>query len=172
MAEPHSDPDLVPGRTTFDDLRADYDDEFAHRWTPFEIARRRLFVPGLAHIAIGSIGVLGAAVGALATVYSYLDDGLDDWSNVVELVLAVASIGLGAILMAVAIAGGVSMLQMRRRRLCLLAAYVVTGLSLAGCYAILFYPFGIWGLIVLYRPDVREQFNRPSREQQDDHGEF
>lgn len=52
------------------------------------------------------------------------------------------------------------MLQMRRRWLGLFAAYVVTGLSIGGCYGILFYPFGIWGLIVLYRPDVREQFGR------------
>jgi hypothetical protein len=154
------DPEFAERRPTFDDLRTDYDDDFGRSRTPFELARWRLFVPALAHITIGSIAILGGFVGAGAVLFDYLDDGLDDWEQVVELVLAEAAIGLGWVLFALVIAGGISMLQLRRRWLCLFAAYVVTGLSLAGCYAVLFYPFGIWALVVLYRPDVREQFGR------------
>lgn len=154
------DPESAPSRPTFDDLRADYDDDFGHLRSPFEIARRRLFVPGVAHITIGVMAILGALVGAGAVLFDYVDDGLDEWEQVAELILAEGAIGLGFILFALVIAGGVSMMQLRRRWLCLFAAYVVTGLSLAGCYAILFYPFGIWALVVLYRPDVREQFRQ------------
>ena len=53
------------------------------------------------------------------------------------------------------------MLRLRRWGLATTAAYGVAGLSLGGCYAILFYPFRIWALIVLYQQDVREQFRRP-----------
>ena len=164
------DPEFAPHRPTFEDLRADYDDAFADRWTPYERARHRLFVPGMAHVGIGSVGVLGMLALALIALLSYLDDGLNDTEDVIELVAVEVLIGLGVALFALVIVGGVSMMQMRRRWLCLFAAYVVTGLSISGCYAILFYPFGIWGLIVLYRPDVREQFGRPAppREPDDD----
>ena len=36
MPEPPDDP---PPRPRFNDIRDDYDDEFADRWTPFELAR-------------------------------------------------------------------------------------------------------------------------------------
>jgi hypothetical protein len=154
------DAEFAAARPTFDDLRADYDDDFGRLQSPFEIARRRLFVPGLSHITIGAIGILGMLVAAGATLYEYLDEGLDDWEQAVELFLLEGLIGLGVVLFALVIVGGISMMQLRRRWLCLFAAYVVTGLSLGGCYAILFYPFGIWALVVLYRPDVREQFGQ------------
>jgi len=162
------DPEFAPHRPTFDDLRADYDDDFGRSQSPFELARRRLFGPGVAHVMIGSIGVLGMLAAAGVTLYTYVDDGLDDWDTVAELVLWEALIGLGTVLFALVIAGGVSMMRLRRRWLGLFAAYVVAGLSLAGCYATLFYPFGIWGLVVLYRPDVREQFGRPTPGEPDD----
>ena len=75
---------------------------------------------------------------------------------------------MGVVLFSLVIVGGANMLRLRRRGLALFAAYVVTGLSLAGPYGIFFYPFGIWGLVVLYRPDVREQFGRrPPRDDSD-----
>ena len=163
------DPEFAERRPTFDDLRADYDDDYGRSRTPFELARARLFIPALAHIVIGSMGVLGGLIAAGATLFSYFEDGLDDWDEVVELIGFEVLIGLGALVFVLVIAGGTSMLLLRRRWLCQFAAYVVTGLSLAGCYAILFYPFGIWALVVLYRPDVREHFGRrpPPRVQPD-----
>ena len=52
------------------------------------------------------------------------------------------------------------------------SAALAGALALAGCYAILFFPFGIWGLVVLYRPDVREQFRRPAPPRDDGNGEL
>jgi hypothetical protein len=163
------DPEFAERRPTFDDLRADYDDDFARIRSPFEVARRRLFVPGVALIVIGAMALPAAVVGAGAVLFDYLDDGLNSGEEVAELVLAEAAIGLGFVLFVLVIFGGISMMQLRRRWLCFFAAYVVTGLSLAGCYAVIFYPFGIWALIVLYRPDVREQFGRrPAAPERDD----
>lgn len=165
------DPEFAERRPTFDDLRADYDDDFGRKLSPFEVARRRLFFPGVAHIVIGSIAVAASVVAAGITLYTYVDDGLDDWDDVLELLGFEALIALGTAVFLFVIAGGVAMMRLRRRWLCFFAAYAVTGLSVAGCYAILFYPFGIWALVVLYRSDVREQFGRrpaaPERDARD-----
>jgi len=172
MPDPRNDREAEPGRPTFADLRADYDDEFAHLWTPFEVARRRVFGPAIAFIGIGSVGTLGMLVLAGGVLVVHLDDALADAWSAVGLAVLMGLILLGVALFALVIAGGVSMLQMRRRWLGLYAAYVVTGLSIGGCYAILLYPFGIWGLIVLHRPDVREQFRRRPPPRDDRHGEL
>ena len=74
--------------------------------------------------------------------------------------LALLGLLVATALFVVVIAGGLSMVKLRRWGLAATAAYVVAGLSLAGCYGILFYPFGIWALIVLYQADVRAQFRR------------
>ena len=113
--------------------------------------------------------MLGLLAGVLI---EHLGDALDDPEELIGLAVGVGLILIGVALFGVVIAGGISMLGVRRRWLALFAAYVVTGLSIAGCYAILFYPFGIWGLVVLYRPDVREQFGRPPPPRDDRHGEL
>jgi len=172
MSDPRPDRDAEPGRPTFGDLRDDYDDDFAHRWTPFERARRMAFGPAIACIGIGSIGALGMLVLAGGVLVEHIGDMLDDAMEAVGWGLVVGLTLVGVLLFTAVIAGGVSMLQMRRRWLGLFAAYVVTGLSIGGCYSILLYPFGIWGLVVLYRPDVREQFRRPPPPRDDRHGEL
>ena len=150
-------------RPIYDDQRADYDDDFAVRRTPWERARRLVFWPAISFIAIGSVGVLGLVVAEALLLWVNLlarpRNINPDWE--LEVVLGTLAILVGIALFVVTIAGGVSMLRMRRRWLGLFAAYVVTGLALAGCYAILFFPFGIWGLVVLYRPDVRRAFDSP-----------
>jgi hypothetical protein len=172
MPDPRPDREAEPGRPTFADLRADYDDDFQHLWTPFERARRMVFGPAIAFIGIGSVGVLGMLVLSGGVLVVHIDDMLVDAMDAVGWGLVVALTLLGVLLFAMVIAGGVSMLQMRRRWLGLWSAYVVTGLSVGGCYAILLYPFGIWGLIVLYRPDVREQFRRRPPPRDERHGEL
>ena len=165
-----SDPERRP---TFTDLRADYDDEFAHRWTPWERARRRVIGPAVAFVVIGPLGILGMIVAAVALLAENLDRALaGSTGRLLNIVVGMFFILVAMVLFALVIAGGVNMLGLRRRWLALFAAYVVTGLSLAGCYAILFFPFGIWGLVVLYRPDVREQFGRPPPPGDDGHGEL
>jgi hypothetical protein len=153
-----------PRRPRFGDIRDDFDDDFGRVRSPREIVRRLLVVPGVAHVVIGVYGILGLLALSGRAFVAYLDDnwGLD------ELVPMEAIVFVGMCLLALATAGGASMLRLRRRRLALFGAYAVATLSLAGAYAILFYPFGIWGLIVLYRPDVRREFDRPPLQSQDD----
>ena len=171
MKEPSREPDVR--QSAYDDQRDDYDDDFAVRWTPWERARRRVLGPAIAFMVIGTLGILGTCVGLVALLVENLDRALAGRSGPqIEILVGAPLILLGTVLMCFVIAGGVNMLQLRRRWLSLFAAYVVTGLALAGCYAILFFPFGIWGLVVLYRPDVREQFGRAPSPRDDDHGEL
>jgi hypothetical protein len=173
LAEPRRDQDHEPGRPMWDDQRADYDDEFEHLWTPWELARRRAIGPAIAFVVIGPLGILGMIVAAVALLAENLDRALaGNTTRFVNIIVGLVSILLGMVLFTLVIAGGVNMMRLRRRWLALFAAYVVTGLSVAGCYAILFYPFGIWGLIVLYRPEVREQFGRQPQPRDDSHGEL
>jgi hypothetical protein len=171
MSDLRPDPE-PPRRPRYDDLRDDYDDEFATRWTPFEVARRRVHGPGCAFLPIGILGLLGMAVAEVALVDVNLDRALaGNTRRLVNFLIGTSFVLVGVVLFSVVIVGGANMLHLRRRGLALFAAYVVTGLSLAGPYGIFFYPFGIWGLVVLYRPDVREQFGRaPPRD--DGHGEL
>jgi hypothetical protein len=160
-------------RPVFDDQRDDYDDDFAVRWTPWEKARRRVLGPAIAFVVIGTLGILGTCVGQVALLIENLDRALAGRRSAQGQILVGATLLLlGTALSCFVIAGGVNLLRMRRRWLGLFAAYVVTGLSLVPFYSILFYPFGIWGLVVLYRPDVREQFRRPPPPRDDGHGEL
>lgn len=160
-------------RPVYDDQRADYDDEFADRWTPFEVARRRVRGPAIAFVPIGVLGGLGLIVAEGALLAENLDGAVaGNGRRLFNTFIGTFFILLGMVLFGLVVVGGVNMMQLRRRWLALFAAYVVTGLSLAGCYGILFYPFGIWGLVVLYRPDVREQFRRPPPPRDDRHGEL
>lgn len=154
------DDDTEYPRPTFNDIRDDYDDHFA--LTPRERLRRRLLVPAAAFVVIGTLGILGMIVAEGALLAENLNRGLNGNSlRLFNLAIGTAGVLLAVTLLALMIAGGINMMKLRRRWLALFAAYVVTGLSLAGCYGILFYPFGIWALILLYRPDVREEFRRP-----------
>lgn len=162
-----------PSRPTFDDQRDDYDDEFATRWTPFEVARRRVRGPAIAFVAIGVLGILGMVVAEVALLFENLDQAVaGNGLRLFNIAVGTFFILVAMVLFGLVIAGGLSMMQLQRRWLALFAAYVVTGLSLAGCYGILFYPFGIWGLVVLYRPDVREQFGRLPPPRDEGHGEL
>jgi hypothetical protein len=151
-------------RPVFDDQRDDYDDDFAIRWTPRERARRLVLGPAIAFVVIGPLGIIGLVIGLVALLAENLDRALAGRRGAqFELLIGAPLILLGIVLFSLVIAGGVSLLQMRRRWLALIVAYVVTGLSLGGPYGVCFSPFGIWGLVVLYRPDVREQFGRPAQ---------
>jgi amino acid transporter len=147
-------------RPVYNDLRDDYDDEFGQSLSPREIVRRRLMVPAVAFLVIGVLCVLGAFAGVVAVVVEFVGSRRRSEIEVLAFFLWLLFVGAG--LFAVVIAGAVNMMRLRRRGLALAAAYIVTGLSLAGPYGILFYPFGIWALILLYRPDVREEFRRPA----------
>jgi hypothetical protein len=146
-------------RPVYNDLRDDYDDEFGQSLSPREDARRRLIVPAVAFLVIGVLGILGALAGTVAVVVEVVTRNSP---RLPGLVIFLWLLLTGACLFALVLAGGVCMMRLRRRGLALTASYIVTGLSLAGPYGILFYPFGIWALILLYRPDVREEFLRPA----------
>src|SRR5262249_35695131 len=87
----------------------------------------------------------------------------DETDLIFGIILALLVLAGGGILSWIAIAGGIAMLRLKRRRLALAAAFVVTGLSLAGPYGILFYPFGIWALIVLFIDSVKTEYGSPVR---------
>jgi hypothetical protein len=167
------DPDFAQRRPAFGDQRDDYDDDFQCRWSPYERARRMVLVPAVAFQVIGPLGVIVMIVAAVALVDANLARALSGSTHhLVMLVLWLPLVAVGLVLFPLVSIGGQNMMRLRRRRLVLFAAIFVTGLSIAGCYAILFYPFGIWGLIVLRRPEVREQFGRRAPPRDDTHGEL
>ncbi|HEX3149080.1 MAG TPA: hypothetical protein VHR66_13450 [Gemmataceae bacterium] len=153
-------------RPAYHDVRDDFDDEFGRSMTPREIVRRMVMVPAIAFIVIGVLGILGMCVAEAFLLFENLGRALNGrsqhWFNII---LGTLGIAVAMTLFGMTIAGGVNMLQLRRRWLALFAAYVVASLSLAGCYAILFFPFGVWGLVLLYRPDVRREFPRAKKDQ-------
>jgi hypothetical protein len=160
MTDPVRPPEGGPAEGSYD-IRDDFDDEFRRAQSPREIARRRVFVPGAAFLAIGVLLTLGLFVGAAIALVDYLDSRRSD-ERLLILIIVIWVLGAGLPLFGLVMAGGWSLLHLRQRRLALAAAYIVTGLSLAGPYGIPFYPFGIWALILLYRPDVRQEFERPA----------
>jgi hypothetical protein len=158
LAEPRRDDDGPPRRApSYNDLRDDYDDEIIR--TPFSIARERVFVPAIAYVVIGILGILGTLVGMAAAVLEYSDSRQRD-DDVILLLFLLWVVCVGLCLFTLVIAGGLCMMRLRRYGLALTAAFVITGLALAGPYAILFFPFGIWGLVLLFRPDIRQEFGR------------
>jgi hypothetical protein len=144
----------------YEDPRDDYDDEFGKRHTALGRARQKVMVPAIALVVTGVFGILGMFVAVAAAVVDYLDSPGGDERFYILLMLLIV-IAAGFALFGMVIYGGVCLLKLRRWGNAATAAYVVAGLSLAGCYGILFYPFGIWALVVLYQHDVREQFRRP-----------
>jgi len=151
--EPRREPDDRPQRPVYNDLRDDYDDDFGIIRTPAEIARRKVFIPATAIIAIGIVGILALTGLSIGIAIEQLRKN-PVWLLVIYLSLT----SLGACLFCFVIVGGLSMARLRNYRIALNAAYIVAGLSIAGCYTILFYPFGIWALILLYREDIRREF--------------
>jgi hypothetical protein len=144
-------------RLNYNDQRDDFDEEFLR--TPASIARERLFVPAIAILLIGVLGVLGMFALTVVALLDFMNSRQSD-KQVIILVICLWAICLGLCVFGFVIAGAVSMLRLRRYGLAFTAAYIVTGLSLAGLYGILFYPFGIWALILLYRPEIRREFRR------------
>jgi hypothetical protein len=160
MLDPQLDRESEPARgPTQADLRADYDDEFGRVRTPRQIARRRLLIPAIDFLFLGICGSLWSLGAAIYVIYDYIGDAADPMEYL-EMVGLLTLCGLGGALSALIIVAGDGMLRLRRHRVALIAAYIVTSLSLASLYAILFYPFGIWALVLLYKTEVRNEFDR------------
>jgi len=166
MTQPADDwPDPPEGfqRRNFGDQRDDFDDEFGRIRTPAEIAKSKLRVPAIMHIVAASVCILGAIIGAIAIVVDAYDRGYGDEADLtIGVLLALLTLISGGALFGTVLAGGIYMFKLRRRRIALVAAFIVTGLSLAGPYGILFYPFGIWALILLYSENIKSVFGTPS----------
>jgi hypothetical protein len=153
-AEP-SDPSPRP---FYDDIRDDYDENFGRDWTPREIARGKLRGPATAFIVLGIMGVLAAIIGLAAVVIQQYSQAIGNSERLAIMILCVVLIGLGAALFTFVLYAGINMFHLRQRRLVLVAAFLMTGLAVGGLYAILFFPFGIWALIVLFQANVRREF--------------
>ncbi|HEX3149078.1 MAG TPA: hypothetical protein VHR66_13440 [Gemmataceae bacterium] len=167
MADSAIDRESEPsGRPNQADLRADYDDHFGRVRTPRQILRRRLLIPAIDFILLGICGIQASCFGALAAT-GELFDGFEGKANDLALSLGMAIVfyplcGIGVGLSLLILIGGVGMLHLQHHRVALIAAYIVTGLSLASVFALPFFPFGIWALILLNKTEVRQEFARPS----------
>lgn len=144
-------------RQFYNDIRDDYDDEFGRRPTDVDRVRRRVRVPGIATAVFGVLGTLGMIGVAIGVVVEFnrlhkLPEQLD--LMVTYIVLSI----LGAVLSAVVFAGGLNMVRRRRYELAVFAAVIVTVSSPCACYSVVFMPFGIWALVVLFNPAVRREF--------------
>ena len=119
-----------------------------------ELESLRLAVPGVLLVFIGVLGLLTAAIVAIDTS-AYLTEAPDGPG------LSLAGrVVLGAILgvpAAIVAAGGLAMLCRRRRPLAVTACV----LTLAPCGIFLpGIPVGVWGLVLLRRPSIRDAFQR------------
>jgi hypothetical protein len=163
MAEPSDEP-RGSHRRAYGDDRDDYDDEFGRVDDPRSVARRRIPGPAIAMIVAGAIGLFAALIASVGVAVAHVQRGaFEDDLETLSMLGFLLLIGAAATIFVLSVAGGVSMLQLRRRRLVLAAAYIVTGTSLFGFYGILWYPVGIWALIVLYEPEVWRQFQTMPR---------
>jgi hypothetical protein len=162
MTEPGRPPVERPLGAEYD-VRDDYDDEFRRALSPREVVRRRVFVPGVAFVAIGVLLTLGLFVGAAAGVIDWIQSGSRSGEWLYILAFLFWALGFGLPVFAFVIVGGLCLIHLRRYRLALTTAYIVTGLAVAGFWAILFFPFGIWALILLYQPGVRQEFRPRAR---------
>jgi hypothetical protein len=154
------DPEPAARGPTQADWRADYDDEFGRVRTPRQIARRRLMIPAIDFLFLGVCGLLASLIAAVSVFATYIEDAADPLEYL-EMVGLLAAIAVGGGVSALIVAAGDGMLRLRRHTVALVAAYIVTSLSLASVWAILFYPFGIWALVLLYKTEVRKEFDRP-----------
>ena len=153
------DSEFAERRPTLDDLRADYDDDFGRSRSPLAVAKRRLLVLGIVHIAIGILGGLWTLLLGAAFVAERLNGDCD----VEEFLLIEAALLAALVLVVMVIAGGDAMIHRRRRWLAIFAAYTMAALSVP------FFLFGIWALLLLNRPDVRREFARRPVQSQHDH---
>jgi len=153
------DPDFARRRLTFGDPRDDYDDDFGRSRSPLAIARRRLLVLGIAHIAVAVAVGIWTLLFEAAYVAQYLNGDCD----VEEFVLIETTILAALLLVLLIIAGGDAMVRLRRRRLAMVAAYIIAALSVP------FFFLGIWAILLLSRPDVRQEFARLPVQSHDDH---
>lgn len=154
--------------STFGDIRDDYDDEFGRKVRPPVPPGRLVRGPAIAFLIIGPLMLIGLLIVEGILFSEWLER---PWLSGHLSIFLAGTFGvlLGGVGFIAVIVAGMDMLQLRRRWLALVAAYVVTATALAGVYAVLFFPFGIWALVVLYRPDVREAFDRRPVQSHHDH---
>jgi hypothetical protein len=156
----HDPDEFAPRRPRLQDLRADYDDDFARVVTPRDVARRRLMVPAIGLMLTGLAGVLSSLIGAvaLAVAFSELPMYVEEW---ILLSFLLAVLATTTYLFTFVLLGGLAMRRLRKYPLARFAVWFVTALSLFSPYTILVFPFGIWGLISLYALKARKQFDLP-----------
>lgn len=155
--DPPSEPSDPLTRRFYYDVRDDYDDEFGRVPSDADRVRRRVRTPGTAIAAFGMLGILGMIGVAIGVVVEFNRlHKLPEQSD--RMVLYIVLSILGALLSAVVFAGGLSMVRRRRYELAVFAAVAMTVLSPCACYSLVFLPFGVWALVVLFQRDVRSEF--------------
>jgi hypothetical protein len=138
--------------------------EGARRRRRTDIAQSLLMGPGIALLVIGILALLGGLLGGLANGIPAIQ-GRPGPQNPFfpkgaalpnAAIQAVSSVVGGLIYGGCLIAGSICMLQ--RRLYALAMTGTVVAMIPCNCCCLFGLPFGIWGLVILNKPEVREAF--------------
>ncbi len=127
--------------------------------------------PAISFIVLGAIGAamqvigalmkvlgLGMSAGDMSQLEGLLGPGALEFMNLLNsTAVAVASTALGLAAAVVLVFGGLKMLKLESYGLAIAAAVVAMIPCLSPCCCIGL-PFGIWGLVILFKDDVKSCF--------------
>jgi hypothetical protein len=118
-----------------------------------DIAKTKVWGPGICLLTISAIDSLLAALGTLGGIFSFATGGAEH-DDVIPFIMIVLSLLLGII----TCIGAIQMTRLKNYRMALTAA--VLGVAPTGCLWCLTLPFGIWAMLVLFDPQVRGEFRK------------
>jgi hypothetical protein len=128
-------------------------------------ARRAVFLPGLFAVLVSALGILLAGLEiVLIVAMPQAVQGNPFLGNMppgVLIGIRVAAIGWESVILA----GASAMMRLRSYQFARVAM-VMRVIPFAGFCCILGFPFGIWGLVTLNRPEVRDGFEEARRERE------
>ena len=136
----------------------------------FEQARQKLFAPGLALTIVGGLGLVVMGIYGALTLIGLLTGAADlnprpEMNEAERTGFYIGAYGviftifLNGLLQIVIIIGGVAMMRRKGRGLAYTACVMSVIPCLSSSLCLIGIPFGIWGLVVLADPNVRQVFH-------------
>jgi len=125
--------------------------------TPATSARQMVTLPGIFLMVSAAVGMLGSSVCA---VVAYLQSvgimagGKDPASSAIAAVYFVVTVLASALVLI----GGFKMLRLRSYQFVMASTVVAMIPCIGPCFAVLGVPFGIWAMVVLLKPEVKQAF--------------